>query len=74
MLGRLEMSVQDCFDAYLKTMDSIFVKKRHRINRQFRVQERFDHRVLETAIKSIITSRGLDENALLYNPDGKCRV
>lgn len=75
MLGRLEMTVDECIEAYLGMMDKIFTKKHKRINlRNFRVQERFDHEVLEQAVKQIIVDSGFGEEDLLANPEGNCKV
>ena len=75
MLGRLEMSVDECLEAYLGMVDKIFIKKRKRINlRNFRIQARFDHRVFEEVIKQTIVKKGYDSEDLLANPEGRCKV
>ena len=75
MLGRLGMTVDECIEVYLAMMDKIFVKKQSRLNfRTWQMQERFDHKILERAIKQLLIDRGLKEDALLVNPDAKCKV
>jgi hypothetical protein len=75
MLGRLQMSVDDCIDAYVSMSDRIFQKKRHRVTIKGKVQGRFDSDELERAIKEIVVNQGREENALLKDsPDAKCKV
>ncbi|KAJ5588159.1 hypothetical protein N7537_010837 [Penicillium hordei] len=75
MLGRLGMTVDECIEVYLAMMDKIFVKKHSRISfRTWQMQERFDHEILEKAVKQLLVDRGLKEDALLVNPDAKCKV
>jgi len=74
MLGRLEMSVEECKKAYLELMDQIFVKKRHRLGLNLKVQAQFDTVVLENAIKKVIKDRGIGEDELLLRPEGRCKI
>ncbi|KAH8708402.1 phospholipase, patatin family protein [Phaeosphaeriaceae sp. PMI808] len=65
MLGRLQMTVDECIDAYVSLSDRIFQKRRHR---------RFDSDELEWMIKGIVR-QGLVEDALLMDaPNVKCKV
>lgn len=75
MLGRLQMTVDECIDAYVLLWDRIFLKRRHRITIRGQVQGRFDSDELERAIKEIVVKKGLEENALLQDSrDAKCKV
>jgi hypothetical protein len=75
MLGRLQMSIDECTDAYITLSEKIFQKRRHRVNVKGQVQGRFDSEELERAIKEIVVKQGLDEDALLKDsPDAKCKV
>lgn len=75
MLGRLQMTVGECIDAYVLLSDRIFQKRRHRITIKGHVQGRFDSGELEKAIKEIVVRKGLEENALLQDSrDAKCKV
>lgn len=75
MLGRLQMTVDECIDAYVSLSDQIFQKQRHRMTIHGRVQSQFDSDKLERAIKEIVVRRGLAEDALLKDsPDAKCKV
>jgi hypothetical protein len=75
MLGRLQMTVDDCIDAYVSLSDKVFQKRRHRVTIKGNVQERFDPDELERAIKGIVVRQGLEEDALLKDsPDAKCKV
>ncbi|THZ56907.1 ankyrin [Aureobasidium pullulans] len=71
MLGRLDMSVDECIKAYTELSATVFHKK-HRIpvNIRANLKERYDSKVLEQAIKQIIRDRNLDENTLLKDPQG----
>jgi len=75
MLGRLQMTVDECIDAYVSLSDRIFQKRRHRVTIKGRIQGRFDSDELERAIKEIVQRRGLEEDTLLQDsPDAKCKV
>lgn len=71
MLGRLDMSVDECIKAYTELSATVFHKK-HRIPVDIKgnLKERYDSKVLEQAIKQIIRDRNLDENTLLKDPQG----
>nr|KAK5444074.1 hypothetical protein LTR18_005335 [Exophiala xenobiotica] len=75
MLGRLEMTIGECIDAYLSLSDRIFQKKAHRVNIQGKIQGRFDSKKLEEAVKEVVRKRKLPEDTLLKSTgDGACRV
>jgi hypothetical protein len=75
MLGRLQMTVDECIDAYISLSDRIFQKRRHRVTIKGNIQGRFDSDELERAIKEIVVRQGLEEDALLKDsPDAKCKV
>ncbi|OBT70958.1 hypothetical protein VF21_10052, partial [Pseudogymnoascus sp. 05NY08] len=75
MLGRLQMTVDDCIGAYVSLSDRVFQKRRHRVTIKGNVQGQFDSVELERAIKEIIVSQGLEEDTLLKDsPDAKCKV
>ena len=75
MLGRLQMTVDECINAYVLLSDRIFQKKRHRVTIKGQIQGRFDSDELERAIKEIVARQGLEEDALLKDAlDAKCKV
>jgi patatin-like phospholipase/acyl hydrolase len=75
MLGRLRMTVDECISAYTSLSDRVFEKKRHRMNLKGGIQGRFDAAELESAVKKIVTDRGLEPDALLRDaPDAPCKV
>jgi hypothetical protein len=75
MLGRLEMSVDECIDAYCKLSERVFQQTKHRLKLSGRVQGRFDSKELESAIKEILRNRKLEEDTLLKNDsDSNCKV
>ena len=65
MLGRLEMSVEECIKAYLDLMTQIFEKRENRsiIGVLGGVKPRFSSAVLKDAIAQVIkdSGRSLDE-------------
>ena len=76
MLGRLRMSIRDCIDAYIRLSDKVFKKIHYSpVSWRGRAQGRFDHKALETAIKDVVISAGLKEDALLKDdrPDS-CKL
>jgi hypothetical protein len=59
MLGRLEMHVDECIDAYTSMFKRIFGKKRLPVNMLGKIKGRFDSIVLEECVKEILEQRGL---------------
>jgi hypothetical protein len=59
MLGRLEMHVDECIDAYTGMFKRIFGKKGLPVNMLGKIKGRFDSKVLEECIKEILEQRGL---------------
>jgi hypothetical protein len=76
MLGRLQMTVDACIEAYISLSDKVFQKKSsHRVNLKGRLQGIFDKAELEKFTKQILVDQGLDENVLLKNsPEAFCKV
>lgn len=67
MLGRLEMSVDECIEAYIKLSSQVFNRKHHRaFTVSGKIQARFDTQALEEAVKKILIDRGLSPDELLY--------
>ncbi|GIJ91451.1 hypothetical protein Asppvi_010416 [Aspergillus pseudoviridinutans] len=67
MLGRLEMDVDECIAAYTGLAADVFGEKLSRIpvNIKGGVKPRFDSARLESAIKKVITQKGVSETDLL---------
>lgn len=65
MLGRLEMSVDECIAAYNELSATVFAKPLHRlpVNYKGRVAPRFDSAKLTEAVLAITNSRGLPPDA-----------
>ncbi|KIW15832.1 hypothetical protein PV08_05882 [Exophiala spinifera] len=81
MLGRLEMSVDECIDAYKELMKTVFEKKKNRfaIGIFGQIKSRFSSKTLEKAVKGVIKKRGIpvDESFCVKADDEesrKCRV
>lgn len=76
------MSLDECEDAYLGLSKRIFEPKRPKWNKAGRGKDflmangRFDHRILEEAIKEIVSKRlGMEESTLLHeSADPQCKV
>jgi hypothetical protein len=68
MLGRLEMSVDDCIAAYSELAAAVFGEKLRRIpdNIKGRVESRFDSKKLASAVRKAIVQSGASE-ADLFN-------
>lgn len=75
MLGRLQMGVDECIDAYLQISDNVFQKKRHAVNWKGKIQGKFDSGELERAMKQVVRDRGLRDDVLLKDaPNASCKV
>lgn len=75
MLGRLQMSIQECTAAYVSLSSEVFRKSRQPFTLFGKVQGRFDDEALENAVKKILVQRGLPPDELLKDaPDSKCKV
>lgn len=59
MLGRLEMEVDECIDAYTSMFKTIFEKKKIPITWSGKLKGRFDSEVLEQVIQKMVTDRKL---------------
>jgi hypothetical protein len=76
MLGRLEMSVEECIDAYAKLMKHVFEKA----NRSFisilgGVKPRFSSKALENAISQVLKARGIPVDEKFENGTrSRCKV
>ncbi|KAK5246710.1 hypothetical protein LTR20_007356 [Exophiala xenobiotica] len=75
MLGRLEMTIDECIDAYLLLSNKIFQKKAHRVTIQGKIQGRFDAKKLEEVIKEVVTKKKLPADTLLKSAgEATCKV
>lgn len=77
MLGRLEMSVDECITAYSDLAAEVFDEKPNRIpvNMKGKLKSRFDSARLESAIKKVVTQSGMSETALFNDgTDRGCRT
>lgn len=73
MLGRLEMSVDECIRAYTELMESIFSEKISRVPVDWsgNIVSQYDSKKLKTAIENVITRAGFSPADLM--DDGNCR-
>ena len=75
MLGRLEMHVDECIDAYTNMFKRIFGKKRLPVNMLGKIKGRFDSIELEECGKEILEQRGLPTiEPFSDEKDRTCRV
>lgn len=77
MLGRLEMSVQECIDAYTKMMRKVFEKKTNRsiIGVLGGVKPRFSSKALEDAISQLLKARGISpDEKFQSDTKPRCKV
>jgi hypothetical protein len=77
MLGRLEMDVNECINAYTKLAEAVFSQKKSRLpfNLKGKGKAQFDSSKLEKAIKETVKGSGISETDL-FNDDNKrgCRT
>ena len=77
MLGRLEMTVDDCIDAFTGMMDAVFQKKHTIPFKLFsrNIQSRFDTDTLKEKIKEVIEKAGYHREELMRGPKRSgCKV
>lgn len=74
MLGRLEMTISECIEAYLSLSNDVFQKKNSRLSITTKVRGRFDEEDLARIVKRVVAEQGLSENALLKSAPDKCKV
>ena len=83
MLGRLEMTVQECIDAYVCLSEQVFVPKRSRVPvfgtalAKWNMKEGFDSEKLKEAIKAITAKydKSHDPNVKLkIDAEPRCRM
>ena len=75
MLGRLQMDIEPCIDAYSKLSSRVFCKRGLPISILGNVKGRYKASELEDAVKEIIRDTGSLEDAPLNdNIDRGCRV
>lgn len=74
MLGRLQMTVDECIEAYISLSDRVFEKKAHRVKLNGKFQGRFDAVELASVVKQILQARGFSEDTLLKDFDAPCKV
>ncbi len=74
MLGRLQMTIGECIEAYTTLSDKVFEKKAHRVKVNGLLQGRFDTLALEQAIQQTLSGRGHSEDILLKDVDALCKV
>lgn len=77
MLGRLEMTVDECIERYKTFMTRVFVVSwtAKAANVILPVVDKYDARVLEACIKEVVREKLGDENALLLDDrEDACKV
>jgi patatin-like phospholipase/acyl hydrolase len=75
MLGRLQMTVDECIDAYTSLSSKVFEKKKHRVTIKGQIQGRFDTAELERVVKQILSDRGFDPDTLFKDSsNAACKV
>ena len=77
MLGHLEMTVEECIEAYNTMMKRVFDKKAKfsPLNFKFKVQSRYSHEALAEAIKEVIRKKGRSPDEKFYRGrEPTCKV
>ena len=69
MLGRLEMTVDDCIATYTSMFKEVFEKRKHKLPIELwnlgKLQERFDSELLGDAIRVILQGQNLLDSTML---------
>jgi hypothetical protein len=77
MLGRLEMDIDECIEAYLELSGWVFRPSwwRSPLDWRLRLRPRFDSESLEKSIKDIVYACTGDEDSLLMvEDDPECKM
>jgi hypothetical protein len=74
MLGRLEMDIDECIEAYTSMFEKIFGKKGLPIDIRGKIKSRFDSTVFEQCIRKILKERGLSDEELFNDGKERCKV
>lgn len=81
MLGRLNMSIDQCIDEYLNLMDGIFEKQRHRFSLGFAfsdkklpLQPRYSSQGLERGVRRILEKQKVAEDAKMKEVSSVCKT
>jgi hypothetical protein len=70
MLGRLEMQIDACIEAFIKISELVFQKPQIEATRA-----KFDAKELERAVQDLLVAQGQDVNALLWSEENtRCKV
>lgn len=72
MLGRLEMTVDDCINKYEEFMDKVFAGNKWL--HYARDTKFYDARELEKVVQNLVREKLGDENAPLFQGNDKCKV
>ncbi|KAJ5528301.1 hypothetical protein N7513_012460 [Penicillium frequentans] len=69
MLGRLELDVDECIDAYTELMESVFGERISHVpvDWSFNIRAKFDSKRLKAAIEHVITKAGASPTDLMDN-------
>src|SRR5437667_2994704 len=69
----MQMTVDECIDAYTPLSNKVF-EKSIGVTIKGKIRGRFDTAELEQAVKQILTNRGLSEDILLKDCPAPCKV
>lgn len=75
MLGRLEMDIETCIEAYKRLASTIFSNRKSiPMTWTGKVRAKFDAKPLEEAVKEIIKQAGHDPEEKLAKPENVCKT
>lgn len=77
MLGRLEMDIDECIEAYTKLAEAVFSQKKSLLpfNLKGKVKAQFDSSKLEKAIQETVKRSGISETDLFNDGNEQgCRT
>lgn len=75
LLGCLELSIDECIAYYEEISKTVFVKAGWPVDLKGNITEKYDHKKLEAAVKSVLKKEKCDQDMLLKKPhDVGCKV
>jgi len=80
MLGRLELTVDECIEQYLVTAAKAFERRRSKVDLisrakdKWKVEGAYSTDGLENAMKTLVREKLGDEDAVFVSPSMSCKV
>ena len=72
MLGRLQMTVEECIEEYRNMASSIFSTSKYHIGWKSKLQVRFSASALEASVRDLLVRHGQSPDASLKDSASQC--